>query len=112
MTNHSRDLTTDETRALLRACPIRWAEELEPPEWGGGTYRFPQIFVDGRWVELCRTDKLDDICTRHPVQVHPPPDAQDGDIEVVRQRYIEAARWGGRWRESGAFSIIDAMTDG
>lgn len=112
---YEADLDVKTSLALLRSCPLRIVSRKV--RWWGDTdqdHIYPEIFFQGEWVELCRTDLFDDVCTGEPVLISPKPRKNHYDVEVVRRRYIRdmlRAKCGIRLR-AGAVSIIDSMTDG
>jgi hypothetical protein len=112
---YEADLDVEQSLVLLRTCPLRVVSRTV--RWFGDEdmlHRYPEIFFMGEWVELCRTDLFDDVCTGEPIQMAPPPPENHYDERVVRRRYIRAmlrAKCGIRLR-AGAVSIIDSMTDG
>lgn len=61
-----------------------------------------EVFIDGAWLDVCRTDKSDDVATT-TIEVL-------GEKEIIN-KYRNAIRLGARVTD-GSFRCIDSMSDG
>ena len=62
-----------------------------------------EIFYNDEWLQLCRTDYMDDICTI---------DEEDPNktLEELRQKYLRKIRYGAY--TNNRFAVIDSVSDG
>jgi hypothetical protein len=100
------DLSINEAKAALAAAPMRWNEEKNAWKYT----RLAEVYHDGEWRHLCRTDLADDVCTFG---------GQDEQLslEELRAKYLQCVRFGARLgssrqRDSGRFAVVDAFSDG
>jgi hypothetical protein len=100
----AKDVTVNSVIEALRTAPVRIEEVKGTGSWTGMDYTSPEIFYDGAWRSLCRTDLCDDVCTGF------------GAIKTAeewREYYLAKAAHAHSVRiGSGRFAIIDSMTDG
>jgi hypothetical protein len=104
---YSVDLSINEAKDALAAAPMRWNEEKNAWKYT----RLAEVYFDGEWRHLCRTDLADDVCTFGG------QDAQL-NLEELRAKYLQCVRFGARLgsrsrgTDSGRFAVVDAFSDG
>ena len=92
------DLSVDETRAVLEAVPNRLVEYSTASVGGTRVGHEVEIFYNGAWMILGRTDLKDNICTSHP-------------FRASMEYYKSLIRYGARVTKNGFF-VIDSWSDG
>jgi hypothetical protein len=102
---YSVDWNVDEGYKILSEAPLRKAND----SMGG----YVEIFVNGNWAVLCRTDLMDNVATSSGYD--------SGSIEENRTNYLKRIGFGVRYQESTdkccgkitrLFAVIDSLTDG
>lgn len=81
-----------------------------PKSWFGGPWNHPEIYFDGEWMDVCRTDLYDDVATGL---------CKNKTLGEWIEHYTNKLRRADlgvrvRLHEDGrrSFAIIDAYTDG
>jgi hypothetical protein len=100
------DLSINEAKAALAAAPMRWNEEENAWKYA----RLAEVYHDGKWLHLCRTDLADDVCTFGG------EDEKLG-LEDLRAKYLQGVQFGARLgsrrsADSGRFAVVDSFSDG
>lgn len=68
-----------------------------------------QVKIDGRWLDLCRTDLCDDVRTSGAIPIMPRPPAGLENVAQVMEQYDRC--FGARVTDDAIF-IIDSYSDG
>lgn len=94
------ELTVEQARQIMGAATYRITEHTAA-DWTP-QHTTVEIFHDGRWLELCRTDLCDNVATGHYA---------NRTLTEWLAHYKAKIRWGARFDER-LFCVIDAATDG
>lgn len=104
----SWDLELSRKQALqemagMKAMAVRIKPFLGGSEAGGKI----MVMFRGKWLNLCRTDQLDDVCTSTCMTWH---EAKTEAKHAVKF-FMKKCRYGARV-DATTFAVIDSATDG
>lgn len=94
-----RDISPDEAAKVYATAPRRWGTA-----WYGPV---PELEIEGRWLQLCRTDLHDNVATSKARPFDPQKDSLEEAVSLFAGLARLGARIGG-----GNFAAIDAYSDG
>ena len=93
-------LSVNEGRRVLAKARMRWNNKKN----GWNYSRRAEVYYGGKWLNLARTDLVDDVCTFSG-------DDDAKELDELRQKYMGHIRYGVRV-VNGRFSAVDHVSDG
>lgn len=104
------DLSYDEAKKIMDSAEYRLVEYVEGPPWWTNETKLnkPEIYVNGKWLSLCRTDWKDNVATSS---------CGFKSLDEWKENYTlrDQDEWTGgvsARMTDGYFAVIDSFSDG
>jgi hypothetical protein len=97
------ELSPEQALAVMDAATYRITEKVETwPSTKPHTVTEVEIYHNGRWLDLCRTDLCDNVCTHFP---------KHWTLKQWLDHYKARIHFGARFSDR-LFAVIDSVSDG